>query len=98
MSAKYLMNPATGSVDTDENWLTDKPTWEGDQQAQFDTLIEVASLDGRFWHEIEVFANLMDDDLREELHSSRDWQSEQEFLDAYAVAHLAKFGKEFTIN
>ena len=37
---KYLINPGTGSVDTEENWLADMPTWEGDQQTQFDALIE----------------------------------------------------------
>lgn len=44
--AKYLMNPATGSVDTEESWLAEMPSWEGDQQEQFDQLIEVRLASG----------------------------------------------------
>lgn len=39
---RYLMNPATGSVDTEDNWRAEMPTWEGDQQAQFAALVEVS--------------------------------------------------------
>ncbi|MCK9544900.1 MAG: hypothetical protein M0R03_23035 [Novosphingobium sp.] len=35
--------------------------------------------------------NLMDDDLREELHNSQNWGSEQKFFTAYEYAHLKKF-------
>lgn len=41
---------------------------------------------------------LMDDDLREYLHSQIAPCGDQEFLDAYAEAHLAKFGEEFQVN
>ena len=44
MQTKYLMNPATGSVDTEENWLAEMPSWEGDQQAQLDALAEMAPI------------------------------------------------------
>jgi|TARA_Y100001951_G_C11294393_1_gene274507 hypothetical protein len=50
---KYLMNPATGSVDTEENWLAEMLTWEGDQQAQFDALIEVEQTESGDWVEVE---------------------------------------------
>jgi len=40
-------------------------------------------------------AGLMDPELREELHSARDWTNEQEFVDAYCDAHRAKFDEEF---
>jgi hypothetical protein len=46
----------------------------------------------------DAAASLMDDELREELHSSKDWASEQEFFDAYVAAHAAKFGEDFVIN
>ena len=38
---RYLMNPVTGSVDTESQWLSDMTTWEGDAQEQFDSLVEV---------------------------------------------------------
>lgn len=42
---KMLMNPCTGSVDTEENWLAEMKDWETStgqtQQEQFDSLIEV---------------------------------------------------------
>lgn len=43
-------------------------------------------------------AMLMDDDIREELHSSITPCSNQEFMDAYCKAHFAKFGEEFVVN
>ncbi len=43
--------------------------------------------------------NIMDDDLREELHANALWNTtDQEFFDAYCEAHLAKFGEEFAPN
>lgn len=41
--------------------------------------------------------NLMDDDIREELHSVG-YDTDQEFVDAYCEAHLAKYGEEFILN
>lgn len=42
---KFLMNPETGSVDTEGNWLAEMPQWEESNgrtpQEQFDSLIEV---------------------------------------------------------
>lgn len=40
---------------------------------------------------------LMDDDLRERLHYQLPPRTEQEFLDAYCAAHLAKFGTPFIV-
>ena len=48
--------------------------------------------------DLDAIAALMDDELRETLHSEKNWQSEQEFLDAYCKAHAQKFGEDFTIN
>jgi len=47
------MNPATGSVDTESQWLSDMTTWEGgDAQEQFDSLIEVVKNSDGDWVEI----------------------------------------------
>lgn len=40
--------------------------------------------------------NLMDDDIREEIHAEG-IEDEQEFLDAYCDRHLEKYGEEFQI-
>lgn len=47
-------------------------------------------------YDIRAAAILMDDELREEIHGAV--ETDQEFIDAYAAAHLAKYGQEFVIN
>ena len=47
--------------------------------------------------DLDAVVNLMDDDLRDMLHGFH-YYSEQEFVDAYAKHHMAKFGKEFIVN
>jgi hypothetical protein len=42
--------------------------------------------------------NLMDNDLREQLHASMVPCSPQEFMDAYAAAHAERFGADFVVN
>lgn len=42
----------------------------------------------------EACVNLMDDDIREELHAELAPCSDQEFLDAYIERHAEKFGGE----
>lgn len=49
-------------------------------------------------YDVDTVVNLMDDELREALHSERAWRDEQEFVDAYLVAHEEKFGEEFVVN
>jgi hypothetical protein len=46
----------------------------------------------------QAVAALMDDEIREHLHSTILPCTEQEFVDAYLVAHLAKYGTEFVVN
>ncbi len=56
MTTKYLMNPATGSVDTEESWAAEMQTWSDDQQEaqrQFESLIEVELAEDGNWKEIE---------------------------------------------
>lgn len=48
---------------------------------------------GVYW---EAIANLMDDEIREDLHISLAPCSEDEFLEEYKKRHLEKFGEEFT--
>ena len=45
---------------------------------------------------IDAARNLMDDELCESIHGTV--ETEQEFVDAYLEAHLAKYGEEFVIN
>jgi len=45
----------------------------------------------------EVAVNLMDDEIREQLHNDG-ITDKQEFLDRYCEKHLAKYGKTFEIN
>lgn len=40
---------------------------------------------------------LMDDEIREEMHRERDWETEEEFLREYERRHLEKYGTEFQI-
>lgn len=40
---------------------------------------------------------LMDDDIREGLHVTLSPCSEQDFFDAYLIAHYVKYGEMFTI-
>ena len=43
--------------------------------------------------------NLMDDEIRERLHSELAPCSDQEFLDAYVAAHAEKYdGEEFEVS
>lgn len=42
----YLMNPHTGSVDTEENWRAEMPGWGDTAEEQFKSLIEVVLADG----------------------------------------------------
>lgn len=59
--------------------------------------VPAAVLDGRPI-EFDVLVNLMDDDLREQLHADLAPCTEQEFLDAYCKAHYKHFGTPFTVN
>lgn len=44
----------------------------------------------------EACVELMDDEIREELHAEG-IEDEQKFLDAYCDRHFEKFGEEFMI-
>lgn len=47
-------------------------------------------------YDFDAARNLMDDELCESIHGTV--ETEQEFVDAYAVAHAEKYGDEFVIN
>ena len=49
-----LMNPVSGSVDTLENWISDSENWEGDIQAQLDSLTEVVKDSDGSWIESQI--------------------------------------------
>lgn len=40
---------------------------------------------------------LMDDEIREELHNSGEYDTDEAFLEAYMEAHEAKYGTPFCI-
>lgn len=44
-----------------------------------------------------VAVNLMDDDLREEIHAEMTPCTDEEFLAEYMSRHYAKYGEEFTV-
>ena len=46
----------------------------------------------------EAAVQLMDDDIREELHAQLAPCTEQEFFTAYEAAHLAKYGEEWELS
>ncbi|ENE6639053.1 hypothetical protein ABNR98_004462 [Salmonella enterica] len=56
ITEKFLMNPKTGTVDTEENWLAEMPNWEatvnGTPELQFASLIEVEKDENGDWVEI----------------------------------------------
>lgn len=52
-----------------------------------------------FDHEVDYDAcvNMMDDDLREQIHEEMAPCTDQEFLNRYCQLHEKKFGEEFRI-
>ncbi len=48
--------------------------------------------------DFDAAVNLMDDDLREQVHAELAPCTNQEFLDRYVVLHRKKYGKEFTVS
>lgn len=48
--------------------------------------------------DFEAAANLMDDEIRENLHNELAPCSDQAFFDAYRDAHYAKFDEIFVVN
>lgn len=45
----------------------------------------------------DICVSLMDDEIREELHQELVPCSDQEFLDAYIIAHKKKYNEDFDI-
>lgn len=52
----------------------------------------------RSWAPWNAVLNLMDNEIRENLHTELAPCSAGDFLQAYETAHLAKFGKNFVVN
>ena len=52
---------------------------------------------GKWTGSMEIAAGLMDDEIREALHS-KGFDTEQDFADAYCTAHFVKFGEDFVVN
>ena len=47
--------------------------------------------------DFDATVNMMDDEIREKLHNELAPCTDQEFMDAYAEAHEAKFNERFEI-
>ena len=47
--------------------------------------------------DFDAAVNMMDDEIREKLHNELAPCTDQEFMDAYAEAHEAKYGERFEI-
>lgn len=47
--------------------------------------------------DFDAVVNMMDDEIREELHNELAPCTDQEFVDAYIEAHEAKYGEQFEI-
>lgn len=45
--------------------------------------------------DFDAAVQLMDEDLREKVHGEFSGETEQEFIEAYAEAHIEKFGENF---
>ena len=49
--------------------------------------------------DFDTAVNLMDDDTREAIHATGDYDDDpQGFFEAYAAAHLDKFGQPWELN
>lgn len=89
--------PLTGTNSKKEYDLTD---WEADtMQEELEKLADqyVENSDGHMIN-YDAAVEMMDDDLREELHREMAPCTNQEFYDAYVKAHAAKYnGEKFQI-
>ena len=56
----------------------------------------MVELNGRMV-DMDVVVSMMDDEIREDIHNRIAPCTEQEFVDAYVVAHQAKYGEQFDI-
>ena len=48
--------------------------------------------------DFEAAVELMDDEIREDVHMNLDSLTPQKFFDAYCVRHLCKYGEPFRVN
>lgn len=71
-----------------------------DVTSQAEAELSDGTVENRFGWVIgyDVAVDLMDDDLREELHDKLAPCTDQEFFDAYAKAHKERFGEEWELS
>lgn len=84
---------------TDHVWGKDTAEWIEIGEAEAETILggEVVVINGR---EVDYDAavNLMDNEIREELHSEIAPCTNQEFINAYIERHRQKFSEEFVVS
>ena len=87
---------ATRGFTDSRDWMTEAELNEM-LEAEADEIAVVEDEDG---NEIRYAAavELMDDDLREEIHAELAPCSNQEFFDEYCRRHAEKFGEDFKVN
>ena len=59
--------------------------------------MDTVEIDGRKFY-LDSVVNLMDNDIREEVHADLAPCRDQEFVDEYRRRHLDTYGEEFIIN
>ena len=90
---QWMMNPATGSVDTYENWECE------DGRVEMKSLVPVIPGDDQsHWIEgyMEDAACLMDDEIRERLHEMAPCDDEI-FFRRYQHEHFEKYNEFLTV-
>ena len=89
---------AAGYDLTDEDWEAIEQGFETmmERIAYYEKPVKVINAAGAEI-DYETAVALMDDELREELHS-KGYDTEQEFFSAYESAHAAKYGEEWELS
>lgn len=87
------------AIEYGENHYPRKFEWEVRDKYEEVVYTHYTKVTNDFGLEIdfETAVNLMDDDIREELNA-KGIESIQEFFDAYAEAHLEKFGEAWELD
>ncbi len=91
---QWMMNPATGSVDSYENWECEI------DRIEMKSLVPVIPGDDQsHWIEgyMEAAISLMDDEIRERLHNEMAPCSNEVFFRRYQHEHYNKYGEFLTV-
>lgn len=96
----FTATPANICVELSEGtpvriWWTDEEDEEGTPHADQSQVVTKYGIKVNF----DAAVNLMDDDLREAIHATGEYDDDpQGFFEAYAAAHLAQFGQLWELD